>query len=110
MTVAESRWVVESGEGQDCICDSDGVWFADVLQGADDIVEMLNLRDEQLDKSKATISSLRRKVAELEKNLVGAYRRVDLEEGAPVVFLGVHAVRWQQEWGTPKVGFVEIDD
>lgn len=37
------------------------------------------------------------------------YKRVELKEGEPVLFLGVHAVRWQSEWGSPAVGFLEAD-
>jgi len=32
------------------------------------------------------------------------------KEGEPVVFLGVHALRWRPEWGEPKIAFVDIDD
>ena len=32
-----------------------------------------------------------------------------LEDGTPVVYVGVHAVRWHPEWGHPTVGFVEAD-
>ena len=41
------------------------------------------------------------------------YKRVELIEGEPVVFVGVHALRWHQEWGEPSVGFLdapEIDE
>ena len=35
------------------------------------------------------------------------YKRVELVEGNPVLFVGVHALRWQREWGEPSVGFIE---
>jgi hypothetical protein len=34
---------------------------------------------------------------------------VELMEGEPIVFVGVHAVKWQQEWGEPSVGFDRVD-
>lgn len=38
------------------------------------------------------------------------YEMIELKEGEPVVFLGVHALRWNwQEWGEPKVGFIDCD-
>lgn len=33
-----------------------------------------------------------------------------LEDGVPVVFVGVHALRWRPEWGEPRVGFIQADD
>jgi hypothetical protein len=38
------------------------------------------------------------------------YKRVELTEGTPVVFVGVHVLRWQPYWGEPSVGFVECGD
>jgi len=38
------------------------------------------------------------------------YEAVDLTEGEPVQYVGVHAVRWQREWGMPKLGFREVED
>jgi hypothetical protein len=35
------------------------------------------------------------------------YKRVELIEGEPVVFVGVHALRWRSEWGEPTVGFID---
>jgi hypothetical protein len=32
-----------------------------------------------------------------------------LEDGTPVVYVGVHAVKWRREWGIPSVGFIEND-
>jgi hypothetical protein len=37
------------------------------------------------------------------------YRRVPLEDGQMLQFVGVHQLRWQREWGEPTVGFVEVD-
>ena len=34
-----------------------------------------------------------------------AWKMVELKEGNELVFVGVHAVAWKQEWGEPKVGF-----
>jgi hypothetical protein len=31
----------------------------------------------------------------------------DPTEGEPVVYVGVHAVRWQPEWGNPTVAFIQ---
>jgi len=38
------------------------------------------------------------------------YKLVDLEEGTPVQFLGVYALKWRPEMGEPTVGFVEDDE
>lgn len=38
------------------------------------------------------------------------YKLVDLEEGTPVQYLGVYALKWRPEMGEPSVGFVEVDD
>ena len=35
------------------------------------------------------------------------YKQIELIEGVPVQYVGVHAVRWQREWGQPTVGFIE---
>ncbi len=43
-------------------------------------------------------------------NTVTLYKAVDLTEGEPVQYVGVHAVRWQQEWGMPALGFREAED
>jgi hypothetical protein len=38
------------------------------------------------------------------------YKRVELREGEPVLFVGVHILRWRfDEWGEPKVAFVEAE-
>ena len=37
------------------------------------------------------------------------YKKVELEEGTPVIYVGVHAVKWNHEWGIPTVGFVEAE-
>ncbi len=37
------------------------------------------------------------------------YKRVELEEGCKILFVGVHALRWNSAWGEPTVGFVELD-
>ena len=38
------------------------------------------------------------------------YEMIELKEGEPVVFLGVHALRWNwQEWGVPKFGFINCN-
>lgn len=34
------------------------------------------------------------------------YKMVKLEEGTPVQFLAVYALRWQPEWGEPAYAFV----
>jgi len=31
------------------------------------------------------------------------------QENEPIVFLGVHALRWRPEWGEPAVAFVDVD-
>lgn len=36
------------------------------------------------------------------------YNVVDVNDNN-VQFVGVYVTRWQQEWGTPTVGFVEAD-
>ncbi len=38
------------------------------------------------------------------------WERVELEEGIPLVFVGVHAVSWRSEWGSPTVGFASFED
>ena len=38
------------------------------------------------------------------------WKMVELVEGEPVVYVGVHALRWQSEWGEPRVGFIQADD
>lgn len=43
--------------------------------------------------------------AELEEVKRKAWKTVDLKEGNLLVFVGVHVVDWQQEWGRPRVGF-----
>jgi hypothetical protein len=30
------------------------------------------------------------------------WKKVELEEGVPVVYLAVYALRWQPEWGEPS--------
>lgn len=35
------------------------------------------------------------------------YKKVKLEEGVQVQFLGVYVLHWQRNWGKPEVGFVE---
>lgn len=37
------------------------------------------------------------------------YKRVELIDGEPILFVGVHALRWQSGWGEPSVGFVEYE-
>ncbi len=37
------------------------------------------------------------------------YRRVPVEDGQLLQFLGVHVLRWQESWGDATVGFVELD-
>ena len=39
-----------------------------------------------------------------------SWKKVELIEGEPVVFVGVYALRWRAEWGEPSVGFVPDDD
>lgn len=38
------------------------------------------------------------------------YKQVELTEGTPVIFVGVHVLRWRPEWGEPSVGFMEADE
>ena len=39
------------------------------------------------------------------------YKRVELEEGVPVQFLGIYATRWPFDSGVePTVGFIEDDE
>ena len=35
------------------------------------------------------------------------YKRVEIDEDIPVVFVGVHVLRWRPELDEPTVGFVE---
>ena len=37
------------------------------------------------------------------------YKRVELIEGTPIQFVGVHALEWRLEWGRPEIGFVEAE-
>lgn len=37
-----------------------------------------------------------------------AYKKVELADGVPVMFLGVYVLRWLPQWGSPTVGFVDI--
>jgi len=34
------------------------------------------------------------------------WKMVELEEGTPVVYVGVYVLHWRPEWGQPDVGFV----
>lgn len=34
----------------------------------------------------------------------------DLKDGVPVVFVGVHVLRWRSEWGEPSVAFIDKED
>jgi hypothetical protein len=39
------------------------------------------------------------------------YKRVELEEGTPIQFLGIYATRWPYDSGVePTVGFIEDED
>lgn len=37
------------------------------------------------------------------------YKKVELDEGTPVQYVGMYILRWKPEWGKPEVGFVEAD-
>ena len=37
------------------------------------------------------------------------YKKVDLEEGVAVQYVGVYVTNWRPEWGRPDVGFVEAE-
>ena len=39
----------------------------------------------------------------------GLYEMVEIAEGAAVQYVGVYVLGWKPEWGTPKVGFVEVE-
>ena len=36
-------------------------------------------------------------------------KNIELKEGEPVTWVGVHAVRWRSEWGEPTEGFTELE-
>jgi hypothetical protein len=38
------------------------------------------------------------------------WKMVELTDGEPVVFVGVHVLRWQSEWGEPTVGFDRVEE
>ena len=38
------------------------------------------------------------------------WETVDLVDGAEVVYVGVHALRWESHWGEPTIGFRRADD
>jgi len=38
------------------------------------------------------------------------YKEVELVDGNPVQYVGVHVVRWKSEWGDPSIGFTETDN
>lgn len=38
------------------------------------------------------------------------WKLIELVEGVPVVYVGVHALAWRSEWGEPAVGFVRNED
>ena len=38
------------------------------------------------------------------------FKEVELKEGADVQFVGVYVLRWNPEWGSPTVGFIEVDE
>lgn len=56
------------------------------------------------------ITALEEARTELDEVKKVAWKTVDLEEGNMLVFVGVHAVAWKQEWGEPKVGFTRWND
>ena len=37
------------------------------------------------------------------------YNSVELEEDVMLIFVGVHALRWNPAWGEPTIGFREAD-
>lgn len=37
------------------------------------------------------------------------YKRVELNEGELVQYVGVYVLRWRPEMGEPEAGFVQID-
>jgi len=38
------------------------------------------------------------------------YKKIALKEGVLVQYVGVYVLKWQQAWGQPEVGFVEVRD
>ena len=38
------------------------------------------------------------------------YQSFDVDEETPVQWVGVHPLRWPQEWGEPAIMFREVDD
>ena len=38
------------------------------------------------------------------------YKKVELEEGVLVQYVGVYVLHWQKEWGKPEIGFVEVEN
>ena len=38
------------------------------------------------------------------------YKQVDLKDGEYLQYVGIYALKWQQEWGMPEIGFVEVED
>ncbi len=55
--------------------------------------------------------SLQAEVERLKQGMLNLYRRVPVEEGQMVQFVGVHAVEWKVGFeGPPKVAFLEVDD
>jgi len=52
---------------------------------------------------------LRTELFERIAKLSEGWQLVELEDGVEVVYVGVHAVRWQREWGKPTVGFVRAE-
>ncbi len=37
------------------------------------------------------------------------YKRVSLQDGTDVQYVGVYVLKWNFDWGQPEVGFVEND-
>lgn len=40
----------------------------------------------------------------------GLYKRYEVGDETPVAFVGVHPLRWRQEWGQPQALFAPVDD
>ena len=56
---------------------------------------------------KQKIEKLEKEIEMLREELSYCWQQVELVEGEPVVYVGVHAIRWRSEWGVPTVGFIQ---
>jgi len=74
-------------------------------------VERLRAENRQLtilrDGMLAAEGELKSEVEQLRSERKSLWRFVTPTEGTPVVYVGVHVIRWRSEWGEPAAGFIQ---